>query len=158
MQFPFVPKSTAHLEPGQFWSIPLGKDRFACGRVLQLKMTREKRDPRLFLAGLMDWVSTMPPTGDLLSGHRLLKQGEVHVKTIAENGGQILGFRTLLEDGIEPGYFLDQSPGTGCKLLHGYETIGSATREQQEKYPVFSTWGYGVIRILAEKHFGSRIG
>ena len=34
--YPFRPKSTAELEAGQFWSIPLPDGRFACGRVLQM--------------------------------------------------------------------------------------------------------------------------
>src|SRR5262249_10570900 len=35
--YPFVPRSTAYLRPGQFWAIPLSDGRFACGRVLALK-------------------------------------------------------------------------------------------------------------------------
>src|SRR5689334_1475440 len=116
-KYPFVPKSTASLEPGQFWSIPLQSGRFACGRVLQLKEIRGRRDSRIFLAGLLDWVGSEPPTSDSISRRRAVEQGEVHVKTIHENGGQILGCRPLLEDDIEPGFFLDQSPGKGCHLM-----------------------------------------
>src|SRR5262249_32527133 len=68
MNYPFVPKSTATLEPGQFWSIPLDNGRFACGRVIQLRIENGMRDSRLFLAGLMDWWGRKPPTAERIAG------------------------------------------------------------------------------------------
>src|SRR4051794_34952201 len=93
--YPFVPRSTAHLRPGQFWSIPLDGGRFACGRVLQLKIESGKIDRRLFLAGLMDWVGDSAPTAESIAGRGVVAQGGVHIKTIGEDAGAILGLRLL---------------------------------------------------------------
>src|SRR5262245_21051544 len=103
-RYPFVPRSTARLCAGQFWSIPLLNGRWACGRVLQLKVTAGgRRDSRAFLAGLMNWSSRYPPTSDTIAGAQVLEQGQAHIKTIRENGGIVLGYRALEADGIEPG-------------------------------------------------------
>src|SRR5688500_10547897 len=93
--YPFVPRSTAYLEPGHFWSIPLAGGGFACGRVLQLRSEGGKRDRRTFLAGLMDWSDADPPTAEALAGGGVIEQGSVHVRTIGENAGEVLGFRDL---------------------------------------------------------------
>ena len=89
--YPFVPKSTAMLAPGQFWSIPLDNERFACGRVIQLRMTDGKRDSRSFLAGLMDWWGRKPPTAERIAGCGVIKQGGTDIKTIVATGSQVLG-------------------------------------------------------------------
>jgi Immunity protein 26 len=127
ISYPFVPKSTAYLEPGHFWSIPLDNGRFACGRVLALYYTAGKRNTRLFLAGLLDWWGEKPPSSETIAGRRMVEHGSVHIKTIAENQGEVLGYRPLEDDGIKPGLF-------AC----------------------YTTWGYGVIKLLAEKRFGAR--
>src|SRR4051794_16087278 len=100
VSYPFLPKSNTYLMPGHFWAIPLGTNKFACGRVIQVS----KEDKRGFLAGLMDWVGEYPPTAETIAGTKTLKQGDVHIKTIHETGldGMILGYRPLDEDGIEP--------------------------------------------------------
>jgi len=38
-------------------------------------------------------------------------------------------------------------------LQRGFEMLRLATKEEQAKLPIFSTWGYMVIRNLAEKNF-----
>src|SRR5258705_838794 len=38
--YPLIPKTTAHLRPGQFWSIPMADGRFGCGRVLRVDTDR----------------------------------------------------------------------------------------------------------------------
>ncbi len=65
----------------------------------------------------------------------------------------ILGWRSLAAEGIQPQHFLSQSPGQGCMLMHGYEILRRATAKEQTQYEVFSTWGYKVIKLLAEKLF-----
>ena len=52
--YPLVPKTTAHLRPGQFWSIPMADGRFGCGRVLRVEHAIDwrpdalhRRDPGL---------------------------------------------------------------------------------------------------------------
>lgn len=157
VKYPFAPKSTTYLEPGQFWSIPLENGCFACGRVLQLQIVDGQRDRRCFLAGLLDWSGTSLPTDKAIAGAQLLDHGQVHIKAITENGCEILGFRCLEMDGIEIPLTLDESPGPRCRLRRGFDILGVATQDQQKQLPVFSTWGYRVIKILAEKNFGRAI-
>jgi hypothetical protein len=157
INYPFVPKSTAYLKPGQFWSIPLNNGLFACGRVLQLEYKNDKRDTRVFLASLMDWVNDLPPSFASIEGTQVVEQGKVHVKTIRENNGEILGHRPLELDNIEPGLFVSARGGYNVKLLRGVEVLRDATREEYQTLPVLSMWGYKVIKILAEKHFGASI-
>ena len=94
--YPFIPKSTHYLEPGQFWGIPLEHGRYACGRVLGT--VPDSR--RLFVAGLLDWCALRPPDEVSIAGRPVLEQGRAHIKTITENGGAILGCRPLDLDGI----------------------------------------------------------
>ncbi|MDQ3713948.1 MAG: hypothetical protein M3388_17255 [Acidobacteriota bacterium] len=128
------------------------------GRVVELAMRENgKQNLRMFLAGLMDWTSDKPPTVESLANYKFIKQGEVHIKTITENNGEILGLRPLEVDALEPQFFLSQSGGGRyCFLQKGYEILRRATDEERKLYPVLSTWGFGVIKILAEKHFGGR--
>jgi len=65
IKYPFQPKSTAHLRPGQFWAVPLHRPGFldypgwyGCGLVLDVV----EKSRRWFLAGLLDWADAMPPT------------------------------------------------------------------------------------------------
>ncbi len=37
-----------------------------------------------------------------------------------------------------------------CLLMQGYKEIRPASKEESEKYDVFSTWGYSFIKALAE--------
>lgn len=94
--YPFTPKSTAYLRPGQFWAIPLQNGEFACGRVLGLKSDSR----RLFVAGLLDWSSNVPPDAFSIAGRKVIEQGQAHIKTITETGGTVLGWRSLESDGL----------------------------------------------------------
>ncbi len=158
VRYPFTPKSTSYLEPGQFWGIPLSNGSFACGRVLQLNLENEKRHTRQFLAGLMNWCGNVPPDADSLAGADLLAHGSAHVKTVAESGGQILGHRPLGLDSLPIPLTLDQAPGTkNCRLRRGFEVLGIASSAQQRELAVFKGWGYNVVVILANKHFGGAV-
>ena len=123
--YPFRPKSTTHLAPGQFWAIPLSAGGFACGRVLAHLSSGGEVDRRLFLAGLMDWSGPSLPTARSLRNSRVLAFAAAHIKAILENGGTILGISPLEGPFAEPTEMTDE----------------------------ISTWGYGVIRVLSEKHF-----
>ena len=151
VNYPFVPKSTAYLMPGQFWSIPLSNRRYACGRVLQLDPAGKNQ--RAFIAGLLDWCGNSPPAFESIAGAALLDHGEVHIKTIAESGCEIIGVRPLEIDGIDVPLSLDESPGPNCHLRQRYIRLGLATNEQQENLRGLRTCGYGVLSTLAEKHF-----
>jgi hypothetical protein len=96
--YPFVPKSNRWMEPGQFWAVPLADGRFACGRVLA--KPADFSPQRSFVAGLMDWVGTKPPTASDLAGRGVLDSGGAHIVTILDHGGEILGERALELDGL----------------------------------------------------------
>lgn len=102
----------------------------------------------LFLAGLMDWVGEKPPSDRSIAGAALLTQGQAHVKTIIETGPALLGHRALEEDDIEPALTVSGDP---VWLVQGYVRLRRATRDETATLPVFSTWGYRVIALLAEK-------
>jgi hypothetical protein len=104
----------------------------------------------MLLAGLMNWVGNFPPTAEGLAGRTTVTQGEIHLRSIWETGGEILGNRPLVEDKLEPDQFLSESPGTNCMLMRGYVIIRPATAEEQRHLPVFTTWGYLIIQGKAE--------
>lgn len=151
VKYPFVPKSNRSLIPGQFWVIPLNNGKFACGRVIEVHPFETK----MFLAGLMNWIGEIVPKENDLAGKQTIKQGQVHIKTIHQTGlnGMIIGYRNLSLDKIEPDFFKSQDgyqSGTS-KLMKGYQEIRPLTKDESDLYPTFSTWGYDVIRVLAEE-------
>jgi hypothetical protein len=99
--YPFVPKTTAHLLPGQLWSIPISDGRFGCGRVLRIDADRAYGARILFVGAVLDWIGDEPPTPEAIAGRPALGIGVAHVRTIAENGGEIVGERPLELDPIE---------------------------------------------------------
>src|SRR5262245_8470917 len=133
--YPFVPKSTAYLEPGHFWSIPLNDGSFACGRVIQLWIKKGKPDTRSCLAGLMDWTDCTLPTAESIAGRRVIQQGHVHVKTIRETGGQVLGYRELALDAIEPNLFRD-AWGATC-VQRGFDWLRLYDAKTDASLPIF---------------------
>jgi len=98
--YPFVPKSNAQLEPGQFWSIPLSDGRFACGRVLRIDRAASYGARTMFVGAVLDWVGDAPPTDVAIAGRPVLALGRAHVRLIGEGGGSVLGIRALEADGI----------------------------------------------------------
>lgn len=104
----------------------------------------------MLLAGLMNWVGDAPPTAEDLEGCKTLAQGQIHLRSIWETGGEILGNRPLTLEGIEADQFLSESPGKSCMLMRGYEPVRLASATEQRQLPVFSTWGYLVIQSKAQ--------
>jgi hypothetical protein len=128
--YPFPPKSTSRLKAGQYWTIALRNGRFAAGVVVALRRNEGSLDRRTFLAGLIDWSGESPVMPKDIEGQVIRERGFAHVKTITENGGEIV-------DEINPCWgFPEEIPPTD----------------------LISTWGYGVIRVYAEKHFGTKSG
>jgi hypothetical protein len=152
-QFPYVPKSTRGLQFGDFWAIPLDSGDFACGRVLAFDHSTGKQDLRGFLAGLLDWVSTSPPTFDSIAGARTVIQGGAHIRTILATGGTILGNRPLELDGISPSLALCSASGPYCRVMRGFEIVRPARKQDMESLPVFSTFGFMVMRNYANSKF-----
>jgi hypothetical protein len=123
--YPFVPRSNAHLLPGQFFSFRLSNGRYACGRVLKTRWPHQPGSRSLIRVGLMDWSGDASATADDLAGRRVLEQGYAHVRIVARYGATIDGCRLLEADGIVPDVSQD------------------------------GVYGLEVLRILAHKHLGS---
>ncbi|HEY0008661.1 MAG TPA: hypothetical protein VGB55_08050 [Tepidisphaeraceae bacterium] len=117
-RFPFVPKSTAFLREGQCWAVPLADGRYGCGYIVAVYPSER----RMFLAGLTNWFGEKLPVPADLAGHFVIEQAMAHIKTITENGRQILGC---------------------C------DTPLKVVAKQCDPY---TTWGYKVITLLAERH------
>src|SRR3954470_24242995 len=100
--YPLIPKTTAHLRPGQFWSIPMSDGRFGCGRVLRPDTGSNSGGRTRFIGAVLDWAGDSPPSSDAIAGSQPLTVGNAHVRLISFGGGQLLGERPLDTDGIEP--------------------------------------------------------
>jgi hypothetical protein len=151
--YPFEPRSVAHLEAGQFWALPLSDGRFACGRVLAVPTEPDLYVPvskRIFLAGLMGWIGDHVPDADGIAGARLFAQGFAHIKAIATTGGAILGIRPLGLDSVAPTLWRSHAAGGTVWIYQGATRLRHA-RPGDESLPIMSTWGYGVISLLAER-------
>lgn len=146
-KYPFVPKSNQHLAPGDFWAIPLVDGSFGCGVVLELYPKGLPGSKVAFLAGLLNWHSTSPPTPEALAGSHTLEQGVTHILAITQTGGEVLGNRPLGLDGIEPRVFI-----SGDVIQKGFTRLRAWRRKDNDRYPSLSWWGYDVIQILANKH------
>jgi len=156
--YPFAPKSNVHLEPGQFWAVPLTDGRFACGRVLDVKR-HDDGDPdarylnnRAFLAGLLDWTGEEPPSGDSIIGAKLVDQGQAHIRTILQSGGFVLGHRPLEADGIRPLRWVG-AHGPPHYLYQGYVRLRPATPEECRSLRPLGAWSVQYIRGRAEVRF-----
>jgi hypothetical protein len=89
---PFLPKSTSYLAPGHFWSIPIDDHLYGCGVVLAMRTNREgKRDSRMFLAGLLDWIGQTTPNEECIKDKRVVAERFAHIKTIQMSGGEVIG-------------------------------------------------------------------
>lgn len=150
IEYPFKPKTNKDLMSGQFWAIPLSSGNYACGRVIEIPSKKGIGSRTMFLGGLMDWQGSLPPVAEDLIGCRTLYQGAAGIITIHKTGleGKISGYRSLELDGISPDYFRSQQ--FGGMLMRGLNELRPITKEEESKYEVYSTWGYTVIKNLAE--------
>jgi hypothetical protein len=115
--YPWIPKTTAHLRPGQFWSIPLSDGRFGSGRVLRVDTDRATGGRTRFIGAILDWVGDAPPTSEAIAGSPVLAVGNAHVRLISFGGGAIVGERQLAVDGIEPPLTVNTWWGDGFAVL-----------------------------------------
>lgn len=99
--YPFVPRSTAYLIPGQFWGLPLSDGRYGCARVLRIGTGNSHESRVDFIFGLLDWVDTQPPNELSIAGAKVVEVGCTAVRTLDKEGPGILGYRSLRLDDIE---------------------------------------------------------
>jgi hypothetical protein len=150
--YPYVPRSNARLLPGELWSIPLSSGRFACGVVLAVPHEPNPDfvvNARAFLGGLLEWEGGEPPSAALVAGAALAAQGFVHIKTITETGGEIIG-RLETTAAIRPRRWRSPPGRTPSTVYDGIEPVRRAT-EADSALPLISFWGYGYMRELAEQ-------
>jgi hypothetical protein len=147
VKYPFTPKSNRHLSPGDFWAIPLVDGSFGCGIVLELYPTGLPGSKIAFLAGLLNWHGSLPPTSESIAGSHTLEQGVAHILAITQTGGEVLGNRPLELDGIEPWVFI-----SGDVIQKGFTGIRVWKLEDNDRYRPLSWWGYDVIQIFANEH------
>lgn len=150
--YPFVPRSTAALLPGQFWAIPLSDGSFGCGRVIELKPRGSVGARVIFLVAVLDWHGDLLPSSDAIAGAKCLDQGEAHLKVITETGGCILGHRPLELDGIEPWEFRGAEYHVNSNVHRGLRPVRPQERADKS-LPVLTAWGYRVPMAIAEAQF-----
>ena len=152
--YPFEPKSIARLQAGQFWAVPLPDGRHACGRVLHVPSTADSLylNSRVFLAGLMDWSGSEPPTSEAIAGRGIIAQGRMHVAAIRDTSSRIIGQRGLELDAITGLREVSHRGGGAVWLYEGGLRLRPATAEETRTLPVMSVWGRQFIQVLAEKH------
>jgi len=153
--YPFQPKSTAKLVPGQYWGVPLSNGTYACGRVVQVLAKGVEGSRVTFLAGLMDWNGSEPPNAATIAGADFLGQGQAHLKTITENGGTVLGHRPLETNNLNPWQFRGAEFFRNSYVYEGLIKARPQTPDD-DKLPVLGVWGFKFITTLAEKEFVRR--
>lgn len=152
LNYPFVPKSANLLIAGQFWALPLSDGTFGCARVIEVS-SEENRGSRVeFLGGVLDWHSNLLPTADSIAGAPCLKQGHAHIRAITRTGGEILGFRDLAADRIEPWLFRGAEFCTNSYVYRGLIPVRPQTSDDDD-LPILATWGYNVPCVIAEARF-----
>jgi hypothetical protein len=145
--FPFVPKTNARLQTGDFWPLPLVDGSFACGRVLQLPPAGLPGSRVSFLGGLMDWHGGVSPCSTDLAGRGLILQTSMHVMGISRTCGGITGHRPLEADGTTPLLCVD-----GDVVRRGYTAVRSF-EPSDRNLPLFSYSGWNLLWREANRHF-----
>lgn len=154
IEYPFEPRSTRLLRPGQFWAVPLSNGRFACGRVLQLWGSRLFSMSRGFFGGLHDWVGDAPPTAADVASSPIVEHGVMHIRAITRTGGVVLGCRALEADGVEVPLFAS-AHGVEAELLRGADAVRPLAADEAERYPMLAYWGFAAVQVHAERRFVS---
>jgi hypothetical protein len=120
--YPFLPRSNARLEPGQFFSFCLANGRFACVRVLAKCWKHQPGHRVLFLAGLMNWSGDRPASSVDLADCAVLDYAWAHVCVFPLYGASIDGIRPLEGDRIVA--------DTDCSRAYGPEVLRNLANER----------------------------
>jgi len=145
------------MPPGSFWDIPLENGYYGAGIVLERCPRQRQGHTRMFLAGLLDWIGKDIPTERDILSTGVAAQGFAHLYAVTKNKGMIRGCIDLSRTAIKPGIWRDSHVGPDVRLRRGYTDLGPSRAEANwQELPVASTWGYGVIVVLARKLYRSR--
>jgi hypothetical protein len=88
--FPFVPRSAAQLEIGDFWTVALSDGDLGVLQVRDLKGPGAGSRSSL-VAGVVAWRGGRAPAATDLCGCLVLKQGLTDIRAFKEDGAQIIG-------------------------------------------------------------------
>ncbi len=143
--YPFTPRSSQRLSPGDFWAVPLHDGRFACGCVIELLPKGMPGTRVAFLGGLLDWVGKQEPVSTDIQRAHFIAQGVIPILSITSIGGRILGCRSPAP---EPWTTIN-----GNKVQRGFTYIRPWRPEDNAHLPCLSWWSYDVIQVRANRHF-----
>ena len=105
------------MTPGQYWSIPVSGGRFGCGVVLTLIDREGKADPRMFLAGLLEWIGDAPPVPTEIANRPIVAKRFAHIKMIQMTGKELIGEVTPWWDYDNPVPFTDDILTAGYNVF-----------------------------------------
>lgn len=152
-EYPFAPKSTSRLLPGQFWSVRRDDERFGVGVVLGVPTPEtaphHATNRRIFTAGLLDVVLDEHAAPSDLDDARLMDWGYAHVRSInltSDRGLEGQADSTFNE------VLMVSHRGGGTVGLYGnglYKRV--ATRDEARDLDVSGTWGLTFIQRLASR-------
>ncbi|WP_445364512.1 Imm26 family immunity protein [Microbulbifer sp. ANSA003] len=145
--YPHIPKKASEIKEGEFFYIPLSNGSFACGRLLAIEK-KSGRKTKSILVGLHDWAGENYPTKEDIHNCAIIEQGVMHINSIGHVGGQVIGFKPLSEDNLEP-----MPQFEAGYLIQGFDNLGEIPTEEYDNYTRRVTYGLNVIRLKAEHHF-----
>jgi len=150
--YPLQPKSAITLLCGEFWAIPLADGNFGCGVVVSPALNKPGASRTLFLAGLLDWRGSTPPTANAIASSTCFAQAKLHYEGIAYIGAKVIGVRLPGSVALEPWYFRGAECADNSHIQHGLELLRPQTAEDSH-LPVIGVWGYEFPRLLIERRF-----
>jgi hypothetical protein len=130
--FPFVPRSAARLEIGDFWTVTLSDGDFGVLQVRDLRLSGPGTRSS-FVAGVVDWRGQRAPMAADLRGCRVLAQGLTCIKVFTEGGAQIIGNAP------------DTAPVDGLTSVFKDHGVGTRT----------SVWGWMALTRRVEKELAA---
>ncbi|WP_444944727.1 Imm26 family immunity protein [Microbulbifer sp. ZKSA006] len=145
--YPHIPKKASEVKEGDFYYIPLSNGWFACGRLLEIKK-KSGRKTKSILVGLHDWTAARHPTAEDIHNCPIIEQGVMHINSIGHVGGEVIGFKPLIDDNLKPSPQFEAG-----YLIQGFENMRPLPKEEYENYSRRVTYGLNSIRLKAEKHF-----
>lgn len=108
--FPFSPRSTQLLEPGDLIAVPCEPSGWACLQVIDVRRTGPGARTS-FVAGVLPWRGDVPPTRQAVSGLAAREQGLVPVEVFTEGGLNVVDEGDVVARGLRSN-FRDFGVGT----------------------------------------------
>jgi hypothetical protein len=103
--YPFTPRSTARLLPGQLFSFPLSDGGYGCCQVVPGMWPYQPPTRTRFRAGLLGWRGAALAVPTEVTGCRIIAYGWAHVGLFAAFGTEVIGKAPLAEE--RPGGVVD---------------------------------------------------